>query len=92
MVPSLGKGQKLELKATKIEVLGDDGASIRQPKVLVEGWYKDAQSQRRVMSAVEEVLDLNLPASYDRVRFKSACDDLYELIVSHAINDPRWAA
>ncbi len=63
-----------------------------QPKVLVEGWYLDAQSQLRVKSALESVLDQKLPPSYSRVRFKSACDRLYELIVDHAMNDSRWAA
>jgi len=62
----------------------------QQPKVLVAGWYKDAQSQRRVRSVVEETLDQKLPDSYDRMRFKSACDSLFDLIVSRAVNDPHW--
>lgn len=37
-----------------------------QLKVLVQDWYKDAQSQRRVKSTVEEVLDKNSPDTYDR--------------------------
>lgn len=61
------------------------------PNVLVEGWYKDVQSQQRVKSAVEEVLDQELPESYDRVAFKNSCEQIFELIVDHARNDTHWA-
>lgn len=64
----------------------------QQPKVLIAGWYKDVQSQRRVRSVVEEMLDLKLPDSYDRMRFKLACDSLFDLIVNRAVNDPHWNA
>lgn len=33
------------------------------PKVLVQDWYKDTQTQKQVRSAVEKVLDTNLPES-----------------------------
>src|SRR3990172_3598420 len=39
------------------------------PKVLVQDWYKDSQTQRVVRSTVEKVLHENLPDSYDRVVF-----------------------
>lgn len=54
-----------------------------QPKVLVQDWYKDMQSQRRVQSVVEAVLDQNLPDSYDRVLFKFKCDTVFNLIYDH---------
>ncbi len=38
-----------------------------RPTVLVQDWFKDVQSRGRVRSAVESVLDRELPESYDRV-------------------------
>ncbi|MEB3338706.1 MAG: type I restriction enzyme endonuclease domain-containing protein, partial [Leptolyngbyaceae bacterium] len=62
-----------------------------QPKVLVQDWYKDAQSQRRVKSTVEDVLDQNLPDSYNRVVFKAKCDTVFELIYTRASSGQKWA-
>lgn len=62
-----------------------------QPKVLVQDWYKDAQSQRRVKSTVEEVLDHNLPNTYDRLLFKEACDRVFDLIYKQASKGQKWA-
>jgi type I restriction enzyme, R subunit len=61
-----------------------------QPKVLVQDWYKDDQSQRRVKSTVEEVLDQNLPNSYDRVIFKAKCDTVFDLIYTRASAGQKW--
>jgi type I restriction enzyme R subunit len=62
------------------------------PKVLVQDWYKDTQSQSRVKSAVEEVLDKTLPESYDRKIFKIKCDNVFELIYEYASKGLKWAA
>lgn len=62
------------------------------PKVLVQDWYKDNQTQKIVRSTVEEVLDKNLPRSYDRKLFKEKCDNLFELMVDYANNGRKWAA
>lgn len=48
-----------------------------QPKVLVQDWFKDSQTQKRVRAAVEKVLDKKLPDSYDRVLFKVKCDAVF---------------
>ena len=48
-----------------------------QPKVLVQDWFKDAQTQKRVRTAVEKVLDKKLPDSYNRVLFKTKPERLY---------------
>lgn len=37
------------------------------PKVLVQDWWKDGQTQQAVKAAIEEVLDKDLLESYDRV-------------------------
>jgi type I restriction enzyme, R subunit len=62
-----------------------------QPKVLVQDWHKDAQSQRRVKSTVEDVLDQNLPDTYDRIIFKAKCDNVFDLIYTRASAGEKWA-
>ena len=62
-----------------------------QPKILVQDWYKDAQSQRRVKSTVEEVLDESLPNTYDRILFKTKCDTVFDLIYDQANKGAKWA-
>jgi type I restriction enzyme, R subunit len=62
------------------------------PKVLVQDWHKDNQTQRQVRSEIERVLDEDLPDSYDRTTFKQKCDKVYELIVEYAMRGRKWAA
>ena len=62
------------------------------PKVLVQDWWKDGQTQRLVKAAVEEVLDQELPETYDRKTFKEKCDNVFELIVDFAANGRKWVA
>lgn len=63
-----------------------------KPKVLVQEWFKDTQSKRRVANAVEEVLHANLPESYDRSIFKTKCDEVFGLVLDHASRGRKWAA
>jgi type I restriction enzyme R subunit len=63
-----------------------------QPKVLIQDWHKDSQSQKVVRFAVEKVLDENLPKSYNRVLFKKKCDNVFELIFDYASKGQKWAA
>lgn len=62
------------------------------PKVLVQDWWKDGQTQRKVKAAIEAVLDQDLPDSYDRMTFKEKSDNVFELIVEFAANGKKWAA
>ena len=62
----------------------------KQPKVLVQDWYRDDQSKRKVKSAVEEVLDQNLPDSYTRILFTEKCETIFNLIYSRASTGQRW--
>jgi type I restriction enzyme, R subunit len=55
-----------------------------QPKVLVQDWHKDDQSKLRVKSTVEEILDQNLPDTYDRIIFQIKRDNIFNLIYSRA--------
>lgn len=63
-----------------------------QPKVLVQDWYKDNQTQKQVRSEIERVLDDDLPETYDRTTFKQKCDNVYELIEEYAMKGKKWAA
>lgn len=62
------------------------------PKVLVQDWWKDGQTQRIVKNTIEEVLDKDLPESYDRVTFKEKCDNVFDLIVEFAVSGKKWVA
>jgi type I restriction enzyme, R subunit len=62
------------------------------PKVLVQDWYRDSQSKRKVQSAVEEVLHKHLPESYDRVLFKEKCDNAFDLMLNYAAQGLKWVA
>jgi type I restriction enzyme, R subunit len=63
-----------------------------QPKVLVQDWYKDTQTQKVVRSAVEQVLDTNLPDSYDPILFKEKCDNVFEMMLDYANQGRKWVA
>ncbi len=60
------------------------------PKVLVTDWYKDSQSKKQVQSAVESVLHIHLPESYDRMLFKQKCDGVLGLMTDYAIQGLKW--
>jgi len=62
------------------------------PTVLVQDWYRDSQSQARVRSAVEEVLDKTLPNTYHKDLFQKKCNKVYELIYDYASKGQKWAA
>lgn len=63
-----------------------------QPKILVQDWYKDSQSQIQVRSAIEKVLDRDLPASFDRIEFKKSCDRAYDLVFEYSSKGLKWTA
>lgn len=62
------------------------------PKVLVQDWWKDGQTQRKVKAAVEQVLDEDLPDSYGRILFKEKTDNVFNLIVEFAAQGKKWVA
>jgi len=63
-----------------------------QPSVLVQDWFRDEQSKIKVKHAVEEVLDKDLPKSYDRVLFVAKCEAVFNLVYEHACKGRKWAA
>jgi type I restriction enzyme R subunit len=62
------------------------------PKVLVQDWYKDSQSQRIVRSIVERVLHKNLPDSYEDDVFQEKCDNVFDMMLEYASHGRKWAA
>ena len=62
------------------------------PSVLIQDWFKDQQSRKIVRSAVEDVLDKNLPNTYDRVLFRRKCDDVLDMMLDYASHGLKWAA
>jgi type I restriction enzyme R subunit len=64
-----------------------------QPKVLVQEWFKDTTSKKRVAKVVEDVLHEHLPEDgYDRKVFKSKCDAVFNLVLDYASQGRKWAA
>lgn len=63
-----------------------------KPKVLIEDWYKDSQTQARMRTAVEEVLDKTLPESYDKELFQRKRDKVYDLVFDYSVRRMKWAA
>jgi type I restriction enzyme R subunit len=64
-----------------------------QPKVLVQEWFRDTATKKRVERVVEDVLNEHLPEDgYDRVLFKAKCDAVFSLVLDHATHGRKWAA
>lgn len=61
-----------------------DRLQAQYPKVLVQDWHRDDQSQRRVRAVVETVLDQNLPTTYSRQLFTEKCDRILNLMLDRA--------
>jgi type I restriction enzyme R subunit len=62
-----------------------------RPKVIVPAWFKDVQTKLRVKSAIEDVLNEDLPESYDPI-FKEKSLKVYELVEDYAARGLRWAS
>lgn len=62
------------------------------PIVLIQDWYRDTQSQLKVKSAIEKVLDDDLPKSYDRKDFSNVCNKVFEHVFVQASRGKGWVA
>ncbi|HEV2989162.1 MAG TPA: type I restriction enzyme endonuclease domain-containing protein, partial [Candidatus Angelobacter sp.] len=78
--------QKVRLAAKKLL----ERLTAGRPKVLVTDWFRDAQSKSVVQSAVEEVLDDNLPKSYEPAEFIEKCNNVFGLMVNYASQGAKW--
>ena len=62
------------------------------PKLLVQDWHKDSRSQSLVRSAVEQILDKDLPESYDPILFQKKLDVLFNQMVDYASRGRKWVS
>jgi type I restriction enzyme R subunit len=62
------------------------------PKVLVQDWFKDCQTQEVVRSAVRQVLDEDLPDSYEPLVFQQKFERVFEVVLDYASHGRKWAA
>jgi type I restriction enzyme R subunit len=46
----------------------------------------------KVKSAIEEVLDIDLPESYDKELFQNKSQKLYDLVYEYASKGMKWAS
>ena len=80
--------QKVKLAAKKLlKRLKEE-----KPSVLVQDWFKDAQTRKVVRSTVEEILDQELPSSYEKPLFKAKCENVFDTMLDYAIQGVRFAA
>ena len=63
-----------------------------KPSVLIEAWFKDAQTRKTVRHAVEEVLDSELPVSYDKETFKTKSERVFNTILDYAIQGRKFTS
>ncbi len=63
-----------------------------QPKVLVQDWFKDQQTQTRVRTEIAKVLNQDLPDAYDRSVFEQKCATVYDLVAELSAHGRKWAA
>ncbi len=62
------------------------------PRILVQEWFKDSQSKEQVRSTVKEVLDQQLPDTYDRALFTDKCNRVFDLMIDYASHGLKWVA
>lgn len=87
---SMTKAEKQKVKLAAKKLLSR--LIEEQPPVLIQDWFKDAQTRRVVRSAVEEVLDLSLPETYNKSIFKKASESVFDTILDYAIQGLKYAA
>ncbi|SDZ84711.1 type I restriction endonuclease subunit R [Selenomonas ruminantium] len=78
--------QKVKLSAKRLF------EKLREKKqdIFVVDWYKDAQSRYRVKSNIEEILDEDLPDSYDKNLFAMKTDLLMAHFTDMAVQRYGW--
>lgn len=54
-----------------------------KPKVLIQDWFKDSQSRNRVQSVIDEVLDKDLPESYEKELFRERSNKIFDLVYKY---------
>lgn len=49
-----------------------------RPKVLINDWHKDTQTKLQVQAVIKELLNKDLPDTYDRALYATKCDAVFE--------------
>ncbi len=80
--------QKVKLAAKKLLVR----LTEEQPPILIEAWFKDAQTRKIVRHSVEEILDSELPDSYDKTTFRTTSELVFDTILDYAIQGIKFTA
>jgi len=57
-----------------------------RPKVLINDWHKDTQTKLQVQAVIKELLDKELPVSYDRAIYATKCDAVFDHFYIMAIS------
>lgn len=57
----------------------------KQTELFIVDWYKDAQPRGKVLHEIKDVLNENLPDSYDKEIFNAKTDALFEHMVDQAM-------
>lgn len=55
-----------------------------KPKVLIQDWFKDSQSRNRVQAVIQEVLDKELPESYEKEMFQEKSNRIFDLVYNYS--------
>jgi type I restriction enzyme, R subunit len=64
-----------------------------KPKVLVQDWFRDSETKERVKSAIEVVLDTELPAEpYGRKEFAEVSNKIFDHVYVQASLGRGWVA
>lgn len=64
-----------------------------QPKVLVQDWFRDSETKEKVKSAIEEVLDKDLPQEpYGRKEFAEVSNKIFDHVYVQASLGRGWVA
>ncbi|MEX8547156.1 MAG: type I restriction endonuclease subunit R [Mucilaginibacter sp.] len=63
-----------------------------KPTVLLQNWHKDYQTQLQVKSVIQDILDKNLPDTYDKAIYDSKCNIVFNHLFVNAANGGRALA
>ncbi|AEF83944.1 putatIve type i restriction enzyme hindviip r protein [Treponema primitia ZAS-2] len=64
----------------------------KQQELFVIDWYKDPKPRERIKKEITDILDTNLPESYDRVLFEQKSSIIFDHIIDQAISGYNWVA
>lgn len=85
----LAKEELQKVKLAAKELLGK--LKDTKSKLLKVKWFADEQSRLQVRNAIDDVLDANLPDSYDRILFKEKSNVVFNHIYDLAVNGKGFA-